>query len=166
MTQRRPEISIRQMTMEDAEYLTKWLLQPGVLKYFPMYDVREVEDAVRTWIGYSKFQSGLTAEWEGVPCGTANLYIQPYKKLAHQCLLSIVVDENYRGKGVGTALLEDLMKLAKEKFHIELLHLEVYEYNPAVNLYRRMGFKEFGIQKHFIKEQNQYVGKIFMQRNL
>lgn len=159
-------VNIRYMSMDDGEYLTKWLLQPNVLQYFPMYDLREVEDAVRIWIGYSKLQTGLTAEWDGVPCGLANLYIQPYKKLAHQCLLSIIVDENYRGKGVGTMLLEALMKLAKETFHIEILHLEVYEHNPAVRLYRRMGFKEFGIQKHFIKEHDRYVGKIYMQRNL
>ncbi|HSX04628.1 MAG TPA: N-acetyltransferase, partial [Rhabdochlamydiaceae bacterium] len=152
MTTRKPEISIRFMLEEDAAFLTEWLLQPEVLQYFPMYDVREVEDAVKNWISYSKIQSGLTAEWNGVPCGIANLNIMPYKKLAHQCLLSIVVDEKHRGKGVGTALLEDLMKLAKEKFNIELLHLEVYEHNPAVRLYKRLGFKEFGIQRHFIKE--------------
>lgn len=159
-------ITIRPMAMEDGEYLTRWLLQPNVLQYFPMYDVREVEDAVRVWISYSKLGTGLTAEWDGIPCGIANLYIQPYKKLAHQCLLSIIVDENYRGKGVGTRLLEELMKLAKETFHIELLHLEVYAQNPAIRLYKRMGFKEFGIQEHFIKEHDRYVGKIYMQRKL
>ncbi len=163
---RKPEISIRFMAEADAEYLTKWLLQPNVLQYFPMYDLREVEDSVKNWISYSKIQSGLTAEWNGEPCGCANLNIMPYKKLAHQCLLSIVVDEKYRNKGVGTALIEDLMKLAKEKFHIELLHLEVYEHNPAIRLYQRLGFKEYGIQRHFIKEQDKYVGKIYMQRDL
>ncbi len=163
---RKSEITIRYMVEEDAPYLTQWLLQPEVLKYFPMYDVREVEDAVKNWISYSKIQAGLTAEWEGIPCGIANLNIVPYKKLAHQCLLSIVVDEKFRNKGVGTALIEDLMKLAKEKFHIELLHLEVYEHNPAIRLYQRLGFKEFGIQKHFIKEDGHYVGKIYMQRSL
>jgi putative acetyltransferase len=163
---RKPEITIRFMLEEDAPYLTEWLLQPNVLQYFPMFDVREVEDAVKNWISYSKLQAGLTAEWNGTPCGIANLNIMPYKKLAHQCLLSIVVDEKYRGKGVGTALIEDLMKLAKEKFHIELLHLEVYEHNPAIRLYKRFGFKEFGMQKRFIKEEGKYVGKIYMQRDL
>ncbi|NGX26957.1 MAG: hypothetical protein K940chlam6_00884, partial [Chlamydiae bacterium] len=48
----------------------------------------------------------------------------------------------------------------------EMLHLEVYETNPAINLYRRLGFTEFGIQKKFIKEDGRYMGKIFMERPL
>jgi ribosomal protein S18 acetylase RimI-like enzyme len=96
----------------------------------------------------------------------STLYIQPFKKLVHTCLFSIIVSEKHRNLGVGTALLEDLMVLAKEKFQIEILHLEVYEGNPAKRLYDRLGFKEFGCQKHFIKDQGEYIAKIFMQKYL
>ena len=147
----------------DAEFLTRWFLQPGVLLYFPMDDIREIEDAVRIWIGYSQIQAGLTALHEGVPRGMANLYVQPYKKLAHQCLFSILVDEAFRGRGVGTQLIRSLKKLAQEKFHIEILHLEVYDGNPAIHLYQREGFKEFGCQSLFIREKGQYNGKIYME---
>lgn len=160
------KLSIRFTQDQDADYLKNWLQQPNVLQYFPMADLREIEDAVRIWVGYSKFQGGLTAEWEGVPCGMANLYLQYYKKLKHQCLFSIIVDEAYRGKGVGTALIQELIRHAKETFKIEILHLEVYEGNPAINLYRRMGFKEFGVHQHFIKEDGRYIAKIFMQKRL
>jgi len=151
---------------EDAPHLQHWLMEPGVLRWFPMINAREVEDAVRVWIGYCKIHAALTVTDKGVPCGMANLYIQPYKKLAHQCLFSIIVGKAYRGQGVGTLLLTELMKLAKEKFHIELLHLEVYEGNPATALYRKMGFVEYGRHSHFIKEDGTYSAKVFMQRNL
>lgn len=163
---RKKEINVRLSVQDDTPYLAKWLNDPVILRWFPMFDEREVEDAVRIWISYSKYGAALTAEWDGVPCGMANLYLQPYKKLAHQCLLSIIVEEKYRGKGVGTALLEDLIKLAKENFHIEILHLEVYVGNPAIHLYERLGFTQFGMQKHFIKDKGEYIGKIFMQKNL
>ena len=115
------------------------------------------EDAAKLWISYAKQQAVLTALWDGIPCGIANLYLQPYKKLAHQCLFAIIVDEKYRGKGVGTNLLNALILMAKNTFHIELLHLEVYEGNPARRLYERMGFKQYGIQRHFIKDQGNYL---------
>ena len=160
-------LALRLSVEEDTLPLTSWLMQPGVLAYFPMIDLREVEDAVRIWVSYIKQEASLTALWEGKPCGMAMIYIQPYKKLAHQCLLTIVVDEEYRGKGVGTALLKELMRIGKEKFKIEILHLEVYENNlGAIKLYKKLGFKEFGCQKHFIKDQGQYIGKIYMQRIL
>lgn len=163
---RRPEISIRFTEQEDATFLAKWLSDPVILRWFPMFDDREIEDAVRLWVSYAKLQACLTAEWEKTPCGMANLYLQPYKKLAHQCLFSIIVDEEHRNKGVGKALLEDLMKLAKEKFRIEILHLEVYQGNPAIRLYERLGFKEFGEQTHFIKDKGEFIGKIMMEKAL
>ena len=78
------------------------------------------------------------------PCGMANLYIQPYRKLAHTCLFAIIVKEDMRGKGIGKAMLDYVMEHAKTRFNIEILHLEVYEGNPAKRLYERAGFTEFG----------------------
>ncbi len=159
-------LTIRLTHADDALPLSQWLSKSDILRWFPMYDVREIEDAVRIWISYSRLHAGLTAEWEGVPCGLANLYIQPFKKLAHTCLFSIIVKEDMRGKGIGKALIDELAKVAKEKFHIEILHLEVYEGNPAKKLYERLGFKEFGFQPKFIKEGDHYIGKIFMEKYL
>ncbi len=159
-------LSFRPTHLEDASYLQAWLSEPGVLRWFPMIDAREVEDAVRIWVGYSKMLAGLTAEWEGKPCGMANLYIQPYKKLKHTSLFSIIVDQQYRNKGVGQALILELERWAKEKFAIEILHLEVYEGNPARRLYERLGYKYSGEQRHFIKEDGKYATKVFMQKEL
>lgn len=159
-------LTFRLTQLEDAPYLSKWLADPKILCWFPMCDAREIEDSVRIWVGYSKIEAGITALWDGMPCGMANLYIQPYKKQAHTCLFSIIVQDEMRGKGVGKQLLEELTKHAREKFKIEILHLEVYENNPAKRLYERMGFKEFGYQARFIKENGKYSGKYFMQKNL
>ena len=159
-------LTIRFSEESDQKYLVDWLLQPGVLEGFPLADLREIEDAARIWISYAKHNAVLTALWDGVPCGIANLYLQPYQKMAHQCLFAIIVDENYRGKGIGTQLMQELMALAKERFKLEFLHLEVYEGNPAINLYRRLGFEQYGFQRHFIKDQGRYIGKIMMQKYL
>lgn len=160
-------ITIRHATLEDSPLLQKWLMDPDVLRWFPMMNEKEIEDSVRIWMSYTRFNAGIAAEIDGVPCGLANLYIQPFKKFSHQCLFSIIVGEGFRGKGVGTALLKHLMKMAKEQFHIEILHLEVYDGNPAIHLYQRMGFKEYGRHPRFIKEENgTYVDKIFMQKEL
>jgi putative acetyltransferase len=159
-------LTIRPGVEADQKYLIEWLQQPGVLAGFPLNDLREIEDAARIWVSYAKFGALLTALWDGVPCGIANLYLQPYQKLSHQCLFAIIVDENFRGKGVGTRLMLDLMELAKEKFQLEFLHLEVYDGNPAINLYRRLGFETYGIHRHFMKDQGRYVDKIMMQKYL
>jgi ribosomal protein S18 acetylase RimI-like enzyme len=159
-------ITTRPSKAEDAQSLIQWFSEPGILRWFPMINEREVEDAVRIWMAYSKLGASLTVDKDQIPYGMALLYIQPYKKLAHQCLFTIIVDASYRGQGIGTKLLEELIQLGKERFHLEMLHLEVYEGNPAISLYERFGFVEFGRQKHFIKEEGQYRGKILMQKKI
>jgi RimJ/RimL family protein N-acetyltransferase len=159
-------LTIRFGEESDQKYIVEWLLQPGVLEGFPLQDIREIEDAARIWISYAKQKAVLIALWDGVPCGIANLYLQPYQKLSHQCLFAIIVDEKHRGKGVGKALLDELMKLAKEQFHLEFLHLEVYEGNPAIRLYKRLGFEEYGVHRRFMKQEGRYYDKILMQKKL
>jgi ribosomal protein S18 acetylase RimI-like enzyme len=49
--------------------------------------------------------------------------------------------------------------------------LQVYQDNPAMRLYQRFGFKEFGMQKKWIKETRdngeiEYVGRVFMELDL
>ncbi len=159
-------VELRYTILEDAEPLKEWLLEPGILRGFPMQDPLEVEDSVKHWIGFSKYKSSLTATIDGKPVGLATLCLMPYRKLAHQCLLSIIVSGEARGKGVGTLLMNNLIYLAKDFFGIEVLYLEVYEGNRAISLYHRFGFREVGFQKHFMKEEGEYVGKIVMERIL
>jgi GNAT superfamily N-acetyltransferase len=149
----------------DAPYLKGWLSDGETLRWFPMTNEREIEDAVRLWISFAKAKASLTALWNGKPCGIATLNIYTLKKLAHQCLLSIVVGKAHRGKGVGTALLRALFSLATS-CGIEILHLEVYDGNPAIHLYRRMGFKEYGRHPRFLREEGRYIDKIFMEQSL
>jgi ribosomal protein S18 acetylase RimI-like enzyme len=56
--------------------------------------------------------------------------------------LSVAVLPEYRGKGVGTALLNRLIEDARTRF--PALSLSVSADNPAVRLYRRLGFEVVG----------------------
>jgi len=160
-------LEIRYSDLSDGRYLKEWLSEPSIGRWFPICDEVEIDDAVNRWIGFSRYKCSLTAVQDGVICGIATLYLQPYRKLAHQCEFGIIVGNGFRGKGVGTDLLKNLMHLAKQQFRIELLHLQVYQDNPAIHLYQRMGFTEFGQQKHWIKElDGTYTGRLFMEKML
>ncbi|NGX56557.1 MAG: hypothetical protein K1060chlam5_00800 [Candidatus Anoxychlamydiales bacterium] len=160
-------IKIRFAKESDKKYLEKWLDNKDILKWFPMCNEMEIKDSVNIWMSYIKYDAVLVAEIDGVVCANALLYIQFYKKLSHQALFAIIVDENYRGKKIGTKLLDKLFKLAKEKFKLEIIHLEVYKTNPAINLYKRLGFKQYGVHKKFLKDlDGTYYDKIMMQKNL
>lgn len=160
-------IDIRYTEQGDAKYLKEWLMDPSVNFCFPMSDEMEVDDAVHRWISFYRYKCSLTALCDGEPCGLSTLYLNPYKKIAHQCEFGIIVGGKYRNQGIGTELLRNLENLAKKYFNIELLHLQVYGGNPAIQLYERMGFKEFGRQNGWIKEKDgSYTARIFMEKQL
>ncbi len=162
------EVVIRPTDPEkDGPAIEENLMEPGVLRYFPMCNLREVKDSVSIWLQNAKKGYAFTAELDGKPVGMMQLYINPYAKLNHQCLFSIVIDVNHRGQGIGTKLLNYVFDIAKTKFNIEQIHLEVYEGNPAKRLYDRLGFQEYGRHTNFLKEADgSYATKIHMLKYL
>jgi ribosomal protein S18 acetylase RimI-like enzyme len=65
------------------------------------------------------------------------LYIERWP--SQHCIIDIAFLPEHRGKGLGDALLRDLMEEAAAAGKAVSIHVE--KYNPAMRLYRRLGFK-------------------------
>ena len=157
-------MEIRSTQEGDEIYLKQWLMEEDTLRWFPMINEVEVDDASKLWVNYGKNNAGFTALSDGVPCGMVVIYPAVYRKLSHQSLISIIVDKQSRGKGVGRLLMNKMMEHAKQNFQMELIHLEVYEDNPARFLYEKLGFVEYGRDTEFVKEDGKYLSKICMEK--
>ena len=159
-------IQFRRCQPEDGIPLKEWLDHPDILRYFPMDNTFEVDDAVRIWLSYSQLNAALSCEVDGQLAGMVVYYLQALTKLKHHCLFAIINSPDFRGKGVGTRFLEEIIRHAKEELHLEKLHLEVYEGNAAQKLYERFGFVEYGRHEKFLKKGNEYITKIVMEKEL
>jgi ribosomal protein S18 acetylase RimI-like enzyme len=84
---------------------------------------------------------GFKALEAGVIAGAAWLrLIQGFGFIAEDIPeLTIAVLPDYRGRGIGTALLTRLIDTAAQSF--QGISLSVVGENPAMNLYRRLGFE-------------------------
>lgn len=157
---------VRYTESSDAEFLRKWLSLPLTMQNFPMRAPNEIDDAVQRWIGFAQYKCSITAVLDGEPVGISTLYLQAYQTLKHQCEFGIIVSDQHRNKQVGSHLLRNVMHLAKNYFSIELLHLQVMADSPAIRLYKRFGFREFGRQTRWCKDGNTYIGRVLMERIL
>lgn len=67
-------------------------------------------------------------------------------KVPFGLLEDLFVDEGARGKGIGTALINDAIKLAKKKSCYKLIATSRHRRKGVHELYRRLGFRNHGIE--------------------
>lgn len=67
-------------------------------------------------------------------------------------ITNIAVDGDYRRQGIGEALLEALLQIAKQK-RLTIVHLEVRVSNVAAKgLYEKFGFHQIAIRKNYYQQ--------------
>ena len=70
-------------------------------------------------------------------------------------ITNIAVHPDYRKKGVGSALVDSLIKNSKD-WGCTALTLEVRASNiPAQNLYKKFGFENEGVRKNYYSDNNE-----------
>lgn len=97
--------------------------------------------------------------------GYVSLVFARFKKLRGNAYLTISVKGGYRGQGLGTRLLTAAEELAKER-GIRRIELEVFSQNPAVSLYKRLGYEVEGVKKQAVQMNDGFDDIVFMVKFL
>lgn len=85
---------------------------------------------------------------------------------AHRGTLGMGLVEEFRGQGLGSKLLKEVLAHAK-RFGLEKVELQVYSNNqPAIALYRKFGFEDEGLLRHYRKLDGIYFDCLTMAKFL
>ena len=107
----------------------------------------------------------LLAEIDGKVVGQAGLAVEQNPRRRHVAGFGMAVHDDYQGKGVGTALLTELVDLAENWIGITRLELTVYTDNAAaIALYEKLGFVIEGTSRHYALRNGEYVDVYQMAR--
>jgi RimJ/RimL family protein N-acetyltransferase len=152
-------LAVARSVMEEEIYLLTTLDEFTVTKEEEARILAEFEE--------SPDRLFLVAECGGQIVGTLNAMRGRMKRrYSHVVRLGMGLIRDFRGCGIGTALLETLLHWAEEHPDIEKVQLEVFSTNDrAISLYRKMGFTEEGRLRKQIKfGENDYADEVIMGR--
>jgi RimJ/RimL family protein N-acetyltransferase len=81
----------------------------------------------------------------------------------HQTILGISVKREWRGKGVGTKLMERAMEWARGSGVVKRVQLEVFATNEgAMRLYEKLGFEKEGVRRRAFWREGKWVDSVVM----
>jgi hypothetical protein len=159
------EHDIRWSEPEDINYMNLWFSSSESCDPFP-FGPEEKVDALKNWIGFSRFKSSLTVTVDQVPCAIGTLFLMPYKKVAHQCSFYLIVDPNKRNRGLGSSLVKNLLHLAKTYFHLESVHCELIEPSLLLSILQKQGFEMFVRQEGYAEIRGEIRARLLLERSL
>lgn len=154
-------VSIRPAKLEDAPTLQNNCLSGNTLEEVENFLKSDIEamdkgDKVR-----------LIADVEGEAVGNLELIFSHHPLEFHKAEIgTMVVNPKFRRRVIALKLIETALKIAKER-HLEIVKLSVEATNvPAVKLYTKAGFEEYGRLKRGIVSSGVYYDQILLKKDL
>lgn len=167
-------VSFRYPTTNDAEILKNYINKISAEKSFILLQgeqqtLKEEQD----WLD-KKIESISKNECIFIMAFIENKLIASseitLKSLARKHIggFGITVAKEYRGEGIGKILMDLVIQESiKNIKDLKIIELEVFANNPiAQNLYKKIGFVEFGCLPGGLKRRDEFVDEIFMYKKV
>lgn len=158
------EIVIRHAEPKDAEALRQNYMHPGVYHdtlQLPHPSIEHWQERLQPKPG----QKRLVACIDENIVGDLALQVEASPRRSHVATFGISVAAHAQGRGVGSALMREMINLCDNWMRIERIELTVFADNPAaLALYRKFGFEIEGTGRKFALRNGEYVDAYYMAR--
>jgi RimJ/RimL family protein N-acetyltransferase len=163
---------IRTARIEDAEAVLD--IQREVIKekdYFIAVSeefsktVEEHQEWIKKIIEHER-ETMFVAEMNGKVVGWVVFLSQDRKRMEHTGSIAIMLQKDYRNKGIGKLLISEILSWASQHPVIEKVSLGTFSTNSrAIELYNKLGFVEEGRKiKEFKFSDDEYVDDVLMYK--
>jgi ribosomal protein S18 acetylase RimI-like enzyme len=163
-------MDLRLLTVDDADAF--WHLRLEALRNDPASFADSAEEHLATTVETARahlssndpahnFIVGMFED--GTLIGTAGFFRRQNNKERHKGhIWGVYVRPESRGKGVGSALMKQIVHRARELDGVEQITLVASANLPAQRLYKALGFESYGIEPQSLKIGAAYVDDVLM----
>jgi RimJ/RimL family protein N-acetyltransferase len=161
------KIVIRPLTKQDGPSLLKFFTEvPEDDRLFLKDDVTK-KDVIDRWINGLDFNKVLPmiAEKDSDILGDATLHFGRYRWQRHMAEIRCVVARNYQKKGLGTALMRELVSVAERK-NVGKIQANIMDVQiSAQKAFQRLGFKKEAELKDFLMDKEGEMHNLILMVN-
>lgn len=160
------EILIRHAEIGDAEMIHSIYTGPRAVWGTLQLPYASVEKYRKRIAEQPDGQYNLVALVENEVVGQITLGTYPGNpRRKHAGHIGMSVRDGFHGKGIGSALMREILMLADNWLALKRIELEVFVDNaPAIGLYEKFGFESEGVQRAFAYRDGAYVDTLRMAR--
>jgi acetyltransferase len=148
------QVTLRPLMKDDEQALLTYFQKlPPEDRLCLKEDVTNPE-VIKGWIFHLNYDDILPiiATDNGRVIGDATLHFSPIGWNRHEGEVRLTTDPQYRVKGLGTQLIEEIIDLGRE-LGLEQISAEIPPMlDKAFYLFEKMGFKEIAVLKGFVRD--------------
>ena len=159
------EITIRTADPSDAEAILKCYTAPLAARNTLQIPYRSLESVREQLTKSGEGDHLLVAEIEGEVVGVIGLHTPSRPRVNHKAEVGMMVRDDWKGKGVGAALMQAVIELADKWLNLTRIELTVFTDNEsAIALYRKFGFEIEGTLRKYAFRDGEFVDAFAMAR--
>ncbi|WP_042297433.1 GNAT family N-acetyltransferase [Paraburkholderia bannensis] len=157
-------LTLRSIRTADAAQLHELIYAPSMARGDPQAPFRTLE-STREWIEKCPPHLVMIGAWAGERLvGEGQVEIGKMRR-AHVAEIGVGVHGDWRRRGVGTRLIDEMLDLADNWLGLRRLQLKVFVDNDAaIALYRKSGFEIEGRLRGHMLRDGAYVDSYLMAR--
>jgi L-phenylalanine/L-methionine N-acetyltransferase len=157
-------LAIRPVTPSDAEQVADFHNQPGYRAGTLRLPYQSAEEVRRSFEQPRGERISLVAVMDAQVVGDIGL-IRANGRRAHSAAIGMGVHDAYQRRGIGRALLGEIVVIADDWLDLRRLELTVFcDNQAAIGLYQSFGFETEGVHRNYAFRSGIYVDAFAMAR--
>lgn len=170
-------VKIRQINKSDLKHIKKFqelvnslTAEDAKILFNEKATLKEEKQFVKNSLSAIKKKSEvcLIAEYNNNIIGITSVKMEKWRR-SHIGGFAIAIRNNYRGMGLGKRMMSAVINLAAKQLKpkLKIIQLNVFVNNkPAINLYKKMGFKIVARLPKQIQYKNKLLAEFIMMKCL